>query len=543
VSILNEARQKVRRQRAESNGRAREDGPARPPAGDVPGIDAGRGDLAAVTADAWEALRRANDPPALFRYGGLPARIEADDEGAPLVRALTPARMRHRLARCAYWFAVKKRTERQVYPPAGVVTDVLATPDPPLPVLNRVVECPIFAADGTLQTAPGYSPAGKTFFAPAAGFEAPDVSERPPKAEVREARRLVMDELLGEFPFVGDADKAHALGALLCPFARELIAGPVPNVSIEAPGPGTGKTLLANAITFPSLGRAAPAMTEGRDEDEWRKRLLAKLMSAPSFVLIDNLRRRLESAALASALTAFPLWEDRLLGRSEVVRVPVRCAWLCTGNNPAFSPEITRRTVRCRLDAKQDQPWLRAGFRHPSLIVWARENRGRLVWAALTLIRAWVAAGRPRGGQTLGMFEEWAAVMGGILEVVSVPGFLGNLQDFYADADAEGECWRAFVAAWWQTHQNKEVKASELYALAVDAGMPLGDKSEQSQKVKLGQKIAEARDRVYRVTDLSLRVEKVGTERHATLWRVVKTGESVSVGESFPPGASECESF
>ena len=36
-------------------------------------------------------------------------------------------------------------------------------------------------------------------------------------------------------------------------------------------------------------------MTEGRDEDEWRKRLTAKLRNSPQFLLIDNLHRRLDS--------------------------------------------------------------------------------------------------------------------------------------------------------------------------------------------------------------------------------------------------------
>ena len=37
-------------------------------------------------------------------------------------------------------------------------------------------------------------------------------------------------------------------------------------------------------------GIGAPVMTEGRDDEEWRKRLTAKLRQIPSLVLIDNLR-------------------------------------------------------------------------------------------------------------------------------------------------------------------------------------------------------------------------------------------------------------
>lgn len=90
-------------------------------------------------------------------------------------------------------------------------------------------------------------------------------------------------------------------------------------------------------------------MSEGKDEDKWRKRLFAKLTGAPSVVFIDNVRRRADCGPLASALTAYPNWEDRILGKSEIVSVPVRCTWLLAGNNPAFSYEMARRTIRCRL--------------------------------------------------------------------------------------------------------------------------------------------------------------------------------------------------
>src|SRR3712207_1041455 len=135
--------------------------------------------------------------------------------------------------------------------------------------------------------------------------------------------------------------------------------------------------------------------TEGRDEDEWRKRITAKLATGSPFVLIDNLRPPLDSAAMAAAITA-TRWEDRLLGVSQIVRLPVRCGWVATGNNPVLSHEMTRRAIRLRLDAQTDQPWRRQEFRHPDLRAWVSENRAPLVWAALVIGQAWNAAGRPR---------------------------------------------------------------------------------------------------------------------------------------------------
>ena len=257
----------------------------------------------------------------------------------------------------------------------------------------------------------------------APGFALPPISAKPSAAEVAAARGLLCDELFGDFPFVGPAESAHAVALLLLHFVRDLIDGSTPLHLIEKPTPGTGATLMVDAIATLLTGAGASVMTEGRNEDEWRKRITAKLRQMPPMVLIDNLSRRLDSPALAAVLTA-PFWEDRILGVSEMARLPIRCIWIATGNNPEFSNEIARRLVRIRLDANVERPSQRSGFRHPRLIAWVRANRARLVAACLTLCQAWIAAGRPKGGRVVGSFESWSEVMGGVLEVAGIEGFL-----------------------------------------------------------------------------------------------------------------------
>src|SRR5262249_54369632 len=245
--------------------------------------------LPELTAKGWLAIRNANSPPTLFRFGAIPSRIETDDNGAPMLRPMTVDRMRHRLARDASWYRLDKKSKEQpIAPPLWVVRDLLATPDPDLPILTRIVQAPIFAGDGSLCIDPGYDARSRTFYAPATGFIVPNVSLQPTAAEISEALNLITFELLGDFPFIGEAEKAHALAAVLLPFVRDMIDGPTPLHSIEAPSAGTGKTLLVGLLTYPALGRPITAMTEGRDDEEWRKRIFAKLRTAPSTLLLDN---------------------------------------------------------------------------------------------------------------------------------------------------------------------------------------------------------------------------------------------------------------
>lgn len=491
-------------------------------------------DLPKLTRQAWEALQAANDPPTLFRSGSLPSRIESDDEGNPAIRELTIDRMMHHLARAAHWTRIRGSGDKArpvpTPPPKYVVRDVLATPDPQLPVLTRIVESPVFASDGSLLTDPGYHAKSRTYYSPAPGFEIPAISDNPTEDERQQAAELLTDELLGDFPFTSESEKAHAVALLLLPLARDLIRGPTPLHLIEKPTPGTGATLMVDALIHPATGHPVSAMTEGRDDDEWRKRIYAKLRSGPVAFLLDNIRRRLESSALASAITAWPEWEDRLLGKSESIRVPVRCVWIATGNNPAVSSEMARRIVRIRLDAKVDRPWLRTGFRHDDLRGWAKANRPRLVWAALTLIRTWIAEGRPEGQCTIGMFESWAKVMGGILDVADIPGFLQNINEFYDESDADGQAWRAFVAAWWDQFATKEKTVADLFPVATNGDLlDLGTKGEQSQKIRLGKKLAENRDRVLTVDiddgERTLRIERGKEIKRARLWRLTEVSK------------------
>jgi hypothetical protein len=498
-------------------------------------IDVTDQDLPRLTQAAWDALLAMNNPPVIFRHGNYPARIERDDRDSPMIRVMEVDRMRHRLARVACWRKRKGKRNalKSVTPPLDVVRDVIATPDMPLPVITHIVEIPVYAADGTLQIEPGYHPRTQNYYSPAPGFVIPAVPELPSSADVKRARELITEDLLGDFPFTGEAEKTHAVGLQVLPSVRNLIEGPTPLHLIEKPAPGTGASLLTDVISCVTTGQVAPVMTEGRDEDEWRKRITAKLRGGPAIILIDNLSRRLDSAALSAAITSL-VWEDRILGYSEDTRIPVRCAWVATGNNPTVSSEIARRVVRIRLDAKRDRPWERdaESFRHPELRLWVAENRAELVWAALTLVQTWLAAGKPvpKDLPTLGGFEQWARVIGGILEVSGIKGFLENRSEFYEASDAEGKIWRKFVGAWWERFKEQCVGVSQLFEVEklLDEPFELGDKGEQSQKIRLGKLLAKARDRQFAIVvdnkPMNLRIVSAEDRNHAAQWQL-KVGD------------------
>ncbi len=183
-----------------------------------------------------------------------------------------------------------------------------------------------------------------------------------------------------------------------------------------------------------------------------------------------------------------------------MITVPNTATWMLTGNNPKLSKDIARRSIRIRIDPKVDRAWTRASFKHDPIMSWAKAYRDELVQAALVLVRAWLAAGRPPSRERLGSFENWAAVMGGVLNVAGVQGFLDNLDELYANADVEGEAWREFTLAWWTAHGAAETHVSDLDDLCERQDLMLqirGDGGARSQQSRLGRALQSARDRVF----------------------------------------------
>lgn len=172
--------------------------------------------------------------------------------------------------------------------------------------------------------------------------------------------------------------------------------------------------------------------------------------------------------------------------------------------------EIARRSVCIRIDARTDRPWLRNGFLHGDLLDWARRERPRLVQACISLIQAWLDARRPRWqGTSLGSFEEWSAVLGGILDVAEIPGFLGNVERAYAEADIETEEWRALTRLWWERFANAPVKASDLHDLCQQNELlaeVLGFGGQRSQVSRLGRALNRHVDRSF--CDLQITQER-----------------------------------
>lgn len=489
-----------------------------------------------IVRDSWGAVhfynRLAAPPrepaqrpgPRVFERGGSLVRLATmGDDGAVGIQPMNENMVYGVLSRAADWKRLTQEGSMDVSPVRDVARDMLVNPARELPSLETVITAPAFGRGGRLIATPGFHAEDRVWLEPDKNLVVPPVPERPTPDDVAAARALLLGELLADFPFVTPSDRAHAMAAMLLPFARRMIAGVTPLHLIEAPSAGTGKGLLTAIIALLATGQAAPGRTLPVMEDEARKMITSELAQGRPIVLLDNIseKRELDNPALASVITTL-VWTDRILGISQMATLPNKALWIMTANNPHLSLEIARRCIRVRIDARADRPWLRGGFRHDPLMDWAREHRGELIHAILTLIQSWIAHGRPRSRRSLGSFEQWAGVIGGILETAGIEGFLGSLDELYDAADQDGHAWREFTASWWEQWGSAPRTVGQLNDFCRDRELMLkarGEGTARSQQTRLGAALMSVRDRIF--GDLRVMRSERTNHKASSTWIVV----------------------
>lgn len=276
-----------------------------------------------------------------------------------------------------------------------------------LPRLWSVISAPTLRPDGTVLQKPGYDEATCTYYDPC-GIKFPEIPDEPTH-EQAVASLGVLKELFKSFPFESELDRAVALSLALTALVRRALPSS-PLGAFTAPIMGSGKTLLADCINILAAGVSAPAMTYPEREEEAEKTALSVLMEGDPVVLIDNVERPLQGAWLCSILTQ-EVYQQRVLGRSEMMRVPTTTLWLATGNQLVVAGDLRTRTLLCRIDPKSEHPEQREFG--GDLREWTTRERPRLVAAGLTLIRAFLVTGLRMNEvcKPWGRFERWSEMV------------------------------------------------------------------------------------------------------------------------------------
>jgi hypothetical protein len=535
--------------------------------GGLPKVSIDGGNVARIADDLWAALSATNvdeqrgldRPHTVFRFDRL-CRFARDTDSRRLeLREHDLDTLRDQLAHHVLIYKTVPLTAREggdgykeveARPPNDAIMAILKRPADQLlgikeaPSIDRIVDVPVFAPDGSLVERPGLHSKARVYYdgQPLVGLTSHWDDPGARAADVEIARYVLLEDLLGDFPFADSASRAHALSMLLEPFARSMIDGPAPAYAIIASEQGTGKSLLAQACLVPCCGRVDLQPEPEINPQDFQKRLLSELIRGPAAMVFDNVTRPLENSALAAMLTT-GRYADRVLGKSQILSFPIRHVTAFTMNNPTIGPDLRRRVIPIYLDSGRERPWERTGpmagrkWRHHNLLAWARENREDLVRAALTLIanysHGWTEidhAGdeqriRQAPPRMMGTFEEWSTVIGGAVTAAGVLGFGGNLDRLFDDQSDDDRDLSVLLESW---PEGKMLSATDVLHLVtvglsddvvsppVEPPASFRDRSGRLTAQSVGYGLRSARDRV--LSGRRLRREDGGG--HRTLWRV-----------------------
>lgn len=354
-----------------------------------------------------------------------------------------PDTMLDHLSRAALWVKYDGRSKKNVAtdPPRTVALTILSRDGEwRFPKLAGVITTPTLRPDGTVLSTPGYDPETQLLL-----LDPPDLPPIPEAPSRREARAalVTLNYLLQEFPFVDEASRSVALSALITPVVRGALAV-APLHATTAPVAGSGKSYIIDIAAAISLGQRAPIIAAGRDEAETEKRLVAALLGGQSIISIDNVNGQLGGDFLCQMIER-PIVSPRILGVSRNARIESRATCFATGNNIQLVGDMTRRVVLCSLDPAVERPELRQFQQFPFELVLG--DRGFYVAAALTVVRAYVAAGYPDQLPPLASFEDWSRLVRSALVWLGCEDPITTMETARAEDPATSNL-RTLLAAW-----------------------------------------------------------------------------------------------
>lgn len=273
-----------------------------------------------------------------------------------------------------------------------------------LPEVIGIARHPMIDERGAVSKKAGYNAANKLY----ADFDerAYEVLDCPTQEDALKAL-AELETLLEEFPFEAECDKSAALSAILTAVVRSQLKL-APMIHVQAHLPGSGKSYLTALIAAFATGDEVAASSFPKDDEECRKFLHSQLLASPAAIIFDNLTTDIYAfKSLCMAITE-PTFNARILGSSRTAEASTRTLILSSGNNVGPVEDMTRRVLTIYLNPAEPNPAERT-FQHPNLIDELRANRAHFVSCALTVISAWMLAGRPRTNcmKTLNSFMQW----------------------------------------------------------------------------------------------------------------------------------------
>lgn len=341
-----------------------------------------------------------------FVRGGAVVRLDQDVDGLPMLREVKPAALASDFETVAT--LAKVNNAGQVAPAtctesAAKLIGAAATFRDALPPIHVLTRCPVLIErDGGLVQVCGYDRESGTM---AGGDPAVD------DVSLSDARDL-LNELVADFRFPSDADRARALAAFLTP---ALVLGsllparaPIDLAEADASQSGKGYRMRLKSAVY---GETVKNITQKRDGGVggMEESFNAALIRGACFICLDNIRGKIDSPAIESFLTE-DTYNARCAYSANMEIDPRRVVLMMTSNKADVTTDLANRSACVRI-LKQVDGYTFRRYSEGDILDHVRANQPRFLGAVFAVIRAWYAAGRPRTNETRHDFRRWAQTL------------------------------------------------------------------------------------------------------------------------------------
>lgn len=314
------------------------------------------------------------------------------------------------------------------------------------------VRLPVIREDGELELLPeGYDERTGIYTVPGG-------LEYPQDWDVAEAKKWFR-KWFGAMPFADERSEAVMVAALLVLYARHLPGGSAlrPGFLFEANQAGSGKSVCAKAACSIVLGYAPVGKRKAREEMD--KEIEAHLRSKSPVIFLDNLYGSLKSATLDQLITS-KVVTFRAMGGQSIVTLRNDAPVLVTGNDLEKNEDAFRRYLQCLLFETGNPQDRKVEHLLDDDVLSDDEWRRDALAALWSFVRCWNEKGRPNGETTLGSFEAFSRLMGGIVTACGFSDPMEKPED-HEGVSPEQADFRALVGAMYR----RMVEAGETKAL------------------------------------------------------------------------------
>jgi hypothetical protein len=278
--------------------------------------------------------------------------------------------------------------------PDQVIDTILNHPESKAPKIEGQVNHPFVGPDGAIVKKSGLDKKTGIFV----NFD--DANFMQPSTEISindaiSAFNRLKHCIFSEFEWENEElDPVVAVAFLLTTIQRKILET-APGIEITSPDPGSGKTTLARVVHLTTTGCDMPVSTLNTNANESKKEIFAILLQSPEIICFDNISdgTEINDPVIAKIITS-PFFQDRILGVSQMVKVPTNSTIVLTGNNISLGSDLIRRFARIGLRPSSANPENRK-FENPDVKLFCLEHRMQNLTDAITVIKGYRDAGSP----------------------------------------------------------------------------------------------------------------------------------------------------